>query len=81
MAYKDKTEAIRYNNQFNKDNYDRISLIVQKGRKADIKAAADSYGVKVNTYINALIKEALKHEADNPGGYFHIFSKEKSPAD
>ena len=55
MSYKDKAEAIRYNNDYNARAYDRINLIVPKGDKETIKARADELGESVNGYINKLI--------------------------
>lgn len=55
MAYKDKSNAIRYNNEFNKQNYDRISLLVPKGKKEVIQATAQERGESVNAYINRAI--------------------------
>ena len=59
MSYKDKAEAIRYNNDYNAGAYDRINLIVPKGDKETIKARADELGESVNGYINKLIADDL----------------------
>ena len=32
MAYKNKEDTIRYNNNFTKENYDRINLTLPKGQ-------------------------------------------------
>ena len=42
-------------NKYMKANYDRINLVVPKGRKADIEAVAKANGESVNGYINALL--------------------------
>ncbi len=49
-------------NKWNRANYDRIELIVQKGRKAEIKAHAESQGESVNGFINRAIDEAMERE-------------------
>lgn len=59
MAYKEKAEAIKYNNEFNKKAYDRINLLVPKGHKDIIKAAADKSGESVNEYIKGAIADRL----------------------
>lgn len=55
MAYKKTDELIKYNNQFNKDNYDRISLMIPKGKKGVIQLCAKVDGESVNRFINRLI--------------------------
>ncbi len=44
-----------YQNNYIKEKYDRISLIVPKGRKEEIKKKAAAEGKSVNEYINSLI--------------------------
>lgn len=75
MAYKEKTNAIRYNNDFNKKAYDRINLTVPKGRKAEIQAAAEVRGQSVNGFINELIDEELARQRAQ-GDSSHISSPE-----
>ena len=43
-----------------KTNYDRMELTVPKGRKAEIKAAADAVGESVNAYVNAAIDRRME---------------------
>jgi uncharacterized protein (DUF1778 family) len=50
--YDDRT---KYKNQYAAEKYDRISLIVAKGRKDKIKAHAEAQGKSINDYINNLI--------------------------
>lgn len=68
-------------NKYMSDHYDRINLTVPKGRKAEIKAAADVHNLSVNGYICKLIDQALEREAATPGGSFHISDEGKSTAD
>lgn len=44
MAYKDKSAAIKYNNKFIAEAYDRVNLTLPKGRKEELKAHAESRG-------------------------------------
>ena len=62
MAYKEKSDAIRYNNQFIQNAYDRINLTVPKGDKDKIKAHAESKGESVNAFINRAIDETMERE-------------------
>lgn len=59
MAYKEKKDAIAYNNNFNKVAYDRINLTVPKGQKEIIQAAARQRGESVNSFIWKLIQTEL----------------------
>ncbi|WP_298483090.1 hypothetical protein [uncultured Ruminococcus sp.] len=45
-----------------KSNYDRIELTVPKGKKEQIKAAAESSGKSLNGYINEAIDEKMRAE-------------------
>ena len=62
MAYKRKEAAIRYNNEFIKQTYDRINLTVPKGQKEAIQAHAATRGESVNGFINRVISEAIERE-------------------
>ncbi|MCD7853284.1 MAG: hypothetical protein LUG15_04805 [Oscillospiraceae bacterium] len=62
MAYKNKSDAIKYNNEYIKQAYDRINLTVPKGRKAEIQAAAEKQGQSVNGFIGRLIDRALAEQ-------------------
>lgn len=66
MAYKKTEKLIKYNNDYNKANYDRINLMVAKGKKELIQQAAQANGESVNTFINRLIDTELER---NGGGF------------
>ena len=51
-----------------KDNYDRMELTVPKGRKAEIKAIAESRGQSVNAFVNEAIDAALTGSVAQTGG-------------
>ena len=63
MAYKRKEDAIRYNNEYIKQTYDRINLTVPKGQKEAIQAHATARGKSVNGFINRVISEAIERES------------------
>lgn len=50
----------RASNKWISKAYDRINLTVPKGKKAEIKANAELYGVSVNGFINRAIAEMIK---------------------
>ena len=60
MAYKDAKDAYKYNNEFNKEKYDRISLMVKSGKKEIIKERAAVNNESVNAFINRAIDRLLE---------------------
>ncbi len=56
--------STRAQNKYILKAYDRIGLVVTKGRKEIIKARAEDLGESVNGYINRLIEEDLKKAGD-----------------
>lgn len=46
-------------NKYMKENYDEIKLRTEKGKKALIKAHAESRGESVNSFINRAIDETI----------------------
>jgi len=58
-----KTE---YKNNWQKENVDRINLIVPKGQKEAIKAHAEARGESVNGFVNRAISEAMERDNGAP---------------
>lgn len=59
-------EKISYNNKYNAEKYDRITIMAQKGTKEKLKAHADAHGDgSVNAFILRAISETV--EKDNSG--------------
>lgn len=57
-------DKVRYNNAYNKETYDRLSIQVPKGRKAIIEAHWKSRGYKsLNSYVNDLISKDMENGA------------------
>ena len=52
----------RYNTEYAKKNLKRIPLDVQKEKYDQIKAAADTAGEKVNSYIKKAIDERMERD-------------------
>ena len=57
MPYSDAQK--RATAKYNAKAYDRIEVKVAKGKKAEIKAYAESKGESVNGFINRFIDEAM----------------------
>ena len=49
-------------NKYIANSYDRINLIMPKGKKEQIKAAAERKFISVNAFINQSIDEFMKEE-------------------
>lgn len=47
-----------------RDHYDRISLTVPQGKRAEIKAHAESLGESVNGFINRAIDEQMQRDKE-----------------
>ena len=50
-------------NKWNAENYDQLREIVKKGKKEKVKAHAESKGMSLNGYINALIDADMQKTA------------------
>lgn len=53
---KNSKAKMQANNRYTARAYDRIQVVVPKGRKAAIEARAQSGGDSVNGYINRLLR-------------------------
>ena len=49
-------------NKYMKSNYDRVNLVMPKGKKDIIQAHAAQQGESVNAYINSDIDEAMQRD-------------------
>lgn len=61
MAYKNKSDAVKYNNEYNKKSYDRINFIVPKGYREVIRDAANANGESVNEFILRLVRDEIEN--------------------
>lgn len=51
-------------NRYNAKTYDRVQIVVPKGRKAAIEAHAKQKGESVNGLVNALLRADMGLSAD-----------------
>ena len=49
-------------NKYMKSNYDRVNLVMPKGKKDIIQAHAAQQGESFNAYINRAIDEAMQRD-------------------
>ena len=59
MAFSDKSKDTAYKNDFARSAYDRISVIIPKGEREQIKSAADAAGESLNSYIVGAIRDRM----------------------
>lgn len=61
MSYKNKSDAVKYNNEYNKKSYDRINFTVPKGYRDVIRDAANANGESVNEFILRLVRNEIEN--------------------
>lgn len=64
MGGKTSNESKR---KYNEKSYDRIQLVVKKGRKAEIQAAAEKQGESLNAYVIGAVERRMKAEQEESG--------------
>lgn len=55
-------DKVKYNNSFNAQKYDRITIMTPKGQKDIIRAHAESRGESVNAFIQRAIAETMTRD-------------------
>lgn len=55
-----KFNQIAYQNNYKREKYDKIEVIVPKGEKEHIKQAAKAAGLSVSAYIYKVVQEDMK---------------------
>ena len=64
-------KSTQYKNRYNSTNYDSLRIVVPKGRKATIQAAAEAEGESINGYTNKALLARMglaEWSADSEGG-------------
>ena len=51
-------------NRYAAKAYDRLQIIVKKGRKAEIQAAAEKQGESLNAYIAEAVRRRMESESN-----------------
>lgn len=59
MAYKDKKQLYDYNNNFQRQTYDRIQVLPKKEEGQRIRRAAAAAGQSVSEFILDAVRERL----------------------
>lgn len=58
-----KAHKTAYDNQYNRDNYDRLAVFVRAGEREKIKAHAAARGESVNAFINRAIVGQIQRDS------------------
>lgn len=67
----------KWNDAHMKEKYDRIQLVVPKGKRELIQTAAQTNGESVNAFINRLIDAELERIKREGGGFDISIPSEK----
>lgn len=59
MPTEKKFDKVKYDNQFIKNNYDRLNFLMPKGTKEQIQAAADLEGISSSEWVRQAILDKL----------------------
>lgn len=63
MAFRERGKELSYIAQYQKDNYDRITVMSPKGTKEKLKAAATLRNMSVSEFVlSCVTKELEKNE-------------------
>ena len=60
MAFKDREKELSYIAQYQKDNYDRITVMAPRGTKDQIKKAAELKGMKISGFVLDCVQKELE---------------------
>ena len=61
---KNTFDRISYQNKYNKQKYDRVTIMLPNGEHAKLKEIAKSDGMSVNKYIIAAIEYYKRRKVD-----------------
>lgn len=59
MAFIDKKEAFKYVNEYQKEKYDRITVMAAKGKKEEYQTAAKIKGMKLSAFVQYCVDKEI----------------------
>ncbi len=62
MTREKKFDQIKYQNEYNRKNYDHINIMVAKGKKDIVKAKAKEKGESMSEYIWKAVEKRLQED-------------------
>ncbi len=60
MAFADKKAAFKYVNDYQKEKYDRITVMAEKGKKEKYKKAAQAEGLSLSAFVMKCVDEKIE---------------------
>nr|DAO96029.1 MAG TPA: Alginate and motility regulator [Caudoviricetes sp.] len=60
MAYANKQAAFNYINEYQREKYDRITVMASKGKKAEYQTAAKQRGLSLSAFIMQCVDEKIQ---------------------
>lgn len=60
LAYSKKEDAIKYVNAYQKENYDRITVMAKKGKKEEYRKAAEFKNMKLSEFVQDCVEKELE---------------------
>ena len=62
MAFADKKAAFAYINEYQKEKYDRITVMAEKGKKEKYQSAAKEAGMSLSAFIEKCVDEKISQD-------------------
>ena len=59
VAYRNKEDGIKYIKQYQKEHYDRITIMAEKGKKKEYKLAADLKDMSLSAFVQSCIEKEI----------------------
>ena len=62
MEFADKKAAFAYVNEYQKEKYDRITVMAEKGKKEKYQMAAKAAGLSLSAFVEMCVDEKISKE-------------------
>lgn len=62
MAFADKKAAFAYINEYQKEKYDRITVMASRGKKKEYQTAAKEAGMSLSAFVEMCVDEKISHD-------------------
>ena len=59
---KQSEHKYEYDRKYHKENYDRLNIVIKKGKKDIYKKQAESEGLSLNKWITQILDNAVNEE-------------------
>ena len=61
MTYAKKEDAFKYVNEYQKEKYDRITVMATKGKKEEYQTASKLLGLSLSAFIMQCVDEKIEN--------------------